>query len=344
MAGMERRDLLLISTGDPAGLGPEICFKAFKEIGRVPGVRLVPVGDLETLSRAAELVGYPLPLSRMGSLRDPGGPESGREILHVDLEGPVQPGRVSARAGRHAYRILETCSGLCLAGGAGGLVTGPINKEALERAGHGGLGHTEILARLAGVPSVETVFCLGRLKVFFLTRHLSLAQALLEVTSEAVLASLERMQEAMISLGVEQPRLGVPGLNPHCGDGGLFGREEIDEIRPAVEAAQARGIDARGPVGADSIFHQGLRGEFDAILALYHDQGHIAAKTRDFFGAVTLTLGLPYLRTSVDHGTGFDIAWKGKGNPASLIRAIEIAADLLNRSLPASGRTNPSGT
>ncbi len=305
--------------------------KALKALGGLDGVRLVPVGDYQVLRDAAELVEGPFPLQRIDSLSRPRASGSGAEILHVEMPAQLLRGRVSAEAGEHTYRILETCSRLCLRGEAPALVTAPINKEALEAAGHGGLGHTEHLARMAGGAAVETVFCLGDLRIFFLSRHLPLRAALETIRKDTVLAALVRMDSAMKALGVESPRLGVPGLNPHCGDGGLFGTEESEEIAPAVAAAQEMGLDVQGPIGADSIFHMGLVGAFDAVLSLYHDQGHIAVKTRDFHGTVTMTLGLPYLRTSVDHGTGFDIAWQGAANPESMIRAVQLAVDHLQR-------------
>jgi len=311
--------------------------KALKALGGFDGIRLIAVGDFRVLRDAAALAEAPFPLQRIDSLAGSPSPDPGIEVLHVEMTDPAPRGRVSAEAGEHSFRILETCSRRCLEGGAVGVVTAPINKESLEAAGHGGMGHTELLARFAGVDSVETVFCLGGLRIFFLTRHLSLRTALEKIRKETILAALVRMDGAMKSLGVERPRLGVPGLNPHCGDGGLFGTEEVEEILPAVNAARERGLDVAGPVGADSIFHLGLEGDFDAILSLYHDQGHIASKTRDFHGTVTLTLGLPYLRTSVDHGTGFDIAWQGAANPASMIRAVELAVEQVRRgALPGS--------
>jgi 4-hydroxythreonine-4-phosphate dehydrogenase len=300
-------------------------------VGRLEGIRLVPAGDFQVLQDAAALARVPFPLRRIDSLTGPRTPDSGIEALHVEMTDPVPRGIVSAAAGEHSFRVLETCSSRCLAGEAAGLVTAPISKESLKAAGHGGLGHTELLARFAGVEQVETVFCLGGLRIFFLTRHLSLREALERIRKETVLAALIRMDGAMKSLGVESPRLGVPGLNPHCGDGGLFGREEIEEIVPAVTTAGERGLDVRGPIGADSIFHLGLEGNFDAILSLYHDQGHIASKTRDFHGTVTLTLGLPYLRASVDHGTGLDIAWQGDAKPESMIRAVGLAVEQVRR-------------
>jgi len=325
---------LLISTGDPAGVGPEICLAALRDLGPLDPVRPVLVGDARVLGEAADLVAYPRALQRIDSLSGPRASAERTEVLHVAFPGTLQRGRVSAEAGENTYQILAACSRLCLRGEAGALVTAPFNKASLEAAGRGALGHTELLARLAGVDAVETVFCLERLRIFFLTRHLSLRDALARVRREPILAALIRMDRVLRDLGGGRPRLGVPGLNPHCGEGGLFGREEIEEIAPAVADARAMGLAAQGPIGADSIFHLGLAGALDAILSLYHDQGHIAAKTRDFHGTITLTLGLPYLRTSVDHGTGFDIAWQGIANPESMVRAVRLAVDRLRATLP----------
>lgn len=297
----------------------------------MPDIRFVLVGDLQVLEDTAALIRFPDPLARLDSRVEERDRTASREVLHVEMRGPAPRGKVSPEGGDHAFQILQTCSRCCLRGEAAGLVTGPINKESLELAGHGGLGHTELLARLAGVASVETVFFLEEFRIFFLSRHVSLREALREIRKEKILAALERMDRAMKETGIKRPRLGVPGLNPHCGDGGLFGREEADEIRPAVLAAQAQGMDVQGPVGADSIFHMGYEREFDAVLALYHDQGHIAAKTRNFYGTVTQTLGLPYIRTSVDHGTGLDIAWQGAANPESMILAVRLAVDLIRK-------------
>ena len=314
-----------------------MCLKALRALSGFEGVRLVTVGDLRVLRDAADLLKLDKPLRRIDSLDEPRPPGPGIEILHVEMTEPAPRGAVSAAAGRHTLRILETCSRLCLSGEAAGVVTAPVNKESLMAAGHGALGHTERLARLAGVESAETVFCVERLRIFFLTRHLSLREAVEAVRRGPILAALLRMDRAMKSLGLQTPRLGVAGLNPHCGDGGLFGTEDVEEVVPAVAAARQQGVDVQGPIGADSIFHMGLEGAFDAVLSLYHDQGHIAAKTRDFHGTVTLTLGLPYLRTSVDHGTALDIAWQGTANPKSMIRAIELAVEQLSRGWVARG-------
>ena len=328
---------LLISTGDPAGLGPEICIKALAEIGTKPGFKVVPAGDFEILKEAADLIGYRVPLAKRTSLEQLQDPESNNEILHVEADEPIPKARESAEAGRHAHRILRTCAQLCLEGRAAAMVTCPINKASLKLAGHEEQGHTELLAAFAGVTSVETVFCVERLKIFFLSRHVSLRDAITRIERDNVLEALIRMDRSMKGLGFRRPRLGVPGLNPHCGEGGLFGREEIEAILPAVEEARRQGLQVEGPIGADSIYHLGLKGRFDAILSLYHDQGHIASKTYSFHQTVTLSLGLPFVRTSVDHGTGFDIAWKGLANPESLVRAIRLSVEVIRGTGPGRG-------
>lgn len=305
--------------------------KALKILGTPLELRILPVGNFEILEGAARLVGFPRPLRRIDSIAEAGDQTTGTAILHVELDATVPKGRVSAAAGKHAYQIMRICSEICLRRKGFGLVTCPINKESLQKAGFEGKGHTELLAEFAGVSRVETVFCIRDLKIFFLSRHVSLRDAIERVRKAEILQAILRMDRSMRELGVERPRLAVAGLNPHSGDGGLFGREEIEEILPAVSEARELGMDVQGPIGADAVFHLGLQGRFDAILALYHDQGHIAAKTHDFFQTVTLSLGLPFLRTSVDHGTGFDIAWKGIANPESLIRAVELAVELMRK-------------
>lgn len=323
------RPLILVSTGDPAGIGPEICMKALKILGPEPSRRIVPVGDFDLLSEAARLAGYREPLQKMATLpkEEPRYAEPCR-VFHVPLKQSPARGVPSAPAGRHAYEILKTCVRLCMEHRNLALVTCPIHKESMKLAGYGARGHTELLADLAGVDRVETVFCVGALKIFFLTRHMPLREAVERVKKDRIRQAILRMERSMKELGCGRPRLAVAGLNPHCGEGGLFGREEIDEIVPAVAEARKLGIDVEGPLPADSIFHLGLEGRYDGILSLYHDQGHIAAKTKSFFQAVTLSLGLPFIRTSVDHGTGLDISWKGLAKAESLVRAIEVAAEL----------------
>ncbi|OQA18976.1 MAG: 4-hydroxythreonine-4-phosphate dehydrogenase 2 [bacterium ADurb.Bin363] len=312
-------------------MGPEICIKTMKFLHALQSVKIIPVGNFKILCKAARLFEYSSPLVKLSSIEEARDFLSNNEVLNIELEDEIKTGKVSSESGRHTYNILKTCSTLCLQGKTTGIVTCPINKEALQLAGYNGEGHTEILKNLAYVPWVETVFCIEKLKIFFLSRHVSLQKAISLITKDTVLSALIKMDNCMKDMGYQEPRLGLPGLNPHCGDGGLFGKEEIEELIPAVMEARKKGINVKGPVGADSIYHLGIQGEFDAILSLYHDQGHIASKTYNFYKTVTITLGLPYIRTSVDHGTGYDIAWKGVANPESLIRATSIAMDLIEK-------------
>jgi 4-hydroxythreonine-4-phosphate dehydrogenase len=240
----------------------------------------------------------------------------------------LAPGEVQAEAGRLAHAALGTAHSLIAAGKAAALVTAPWSKEALSLAGCPQLGHTEALAALTGRPDPITLFVCDGLRIAFLTRHLSLADAVAAVTKDRIQGFLGRLRVELEAIDLKAPRLAVAALNPHAGEGGLLGREEIDAIAPAVEAARAEGINVEGPVPADAVFHRAAQGGFDCVVSLYHDQGHIAAKTRDFFGTVSLTLGLPYIRTSPDHGTAFDIAGKNRANPASLINAVELAVRL----------------
>jgi len=329
---MDKPDFLLISTGDPAGIGPEICIKTMKEIKKTPGIKIIPVGNFDILSEAMELCGYSMPIIKRNTIDEISDFDSPYEILHVKSDKSIEKGKVSLEAGLHTIDILKTCSHLSMSGRARGVVTGPVNKESLKLAGYEG-GHTEIFKDLTGVSSVDTIFCIENLKIFFLSRHVSLKDAIFLVKKENLIRAITNMDKIMKSLGYENPILGIPGLNPHCGDGGLFGREEIEEIIPAVSEANKRGVNVKGPIGADSIYHLGIKGEFDGILSLYHDQGHIASKTYDFYKTVTMSVGLPYLRTSVDHGTGFDIAWKNMANHVSLMKAVDLAVELFKRNL-----------
>jgi 4-hydroxythreonine-4-phosphate dehydrogenase len=239
------------------------------------------------------------------------------------------PGKIRAEAGLMAYRIVEKAHGLIQGKVADAMVTCPINKEALHEAGLPRVAHTEILAHLTGRPDPLTLFVAKKLRIAFFTRHLSLGDAIRSVRREPLVRFVERLRDELGVLGERNPRLAMAALNPHGGEGGLLGQEETEEIEPAVKDLKAKGIDIEGPVPADSVFHLAREGRFDCVVSLYHDQGHIAAKTSDFHSTLSMTLGLPYLRTSVDHGTGFDIAWQGKARPDSLIEAACLAAESL---------------
>ncbi len=310
------RPLVALTMGDPAGIGPEIVARAVADPDVAAAARCRVFGDARVLGKAAALTG-----ARTGA------GAIAAEVVDLANADPAvfSPGKVSALCGRASWEYVQASVRTALAGQVDAVVTAPINKEAVAAAGVGHTGHTEMLAALAGVKDPLTLFETRGLRVFFLTRHLSLRLACEQVTRARIVDCLERCAAALPRLGLRGP-IAVAGLNPHCGEHGLFGEEEVREIEPAVAEARARGLEVVGPIGADSVFHLAHAGRYAAVLSLYHDQGHIACKTLDFERTVSLTLGLPFLRTSVDHGTAFDIAWTGKASPVSLREAIFAAA------------------
>lgn len=317
---MDARPIVAITMGDPAGVGPEICASSLADAAVRRAARCVLYGDQRVFTNAAYLVGA---ADALAEARDSG------DLRIVDLANAdpkaYRPGEVSALCGRAAWEYVEAATRAVLAGESRALVTAPINKESVRAAGVPHIGHTEMLGALSGIADPLTMFETLGLRVFFLTRHVSLKKACDLVTKERLLDYIERCSAALGGLGVTG-ELAVAGLNPHCGEHGLFGDEEGREIEPAIAEARARGLAVSGPVGADSVFHQAKIGRYAAVLSLYHDQGHIACKTLDFERTVSLTLGLPFLRTSVDHGTAFDIAWRGKASAVGMVEAILAAA------------------
>jgi len=338
---MVTRPIIAITMGDPAGIGPEVVAKALAQDEVWEVCRPLVVGDADTLSRAAALVD---PASTGLTLHAITHVERARferatpdvfDLGAVDVD--VAPGRVSAAAGQAAVACIKQATALALSGQVVGLVTGPINKAALQAAGCPYIGHTELLAALTGAERVTTMLATPGLRVVHVTRHLPLAKVAAQITRQRVLQTLRLTDAGLREMGVPRPQVAVtcPGgqcqraaLNPHGGDEGLLGREEIEEIGPAVAAARAEGIAAYGPIPADSVFFRAIRGEFDVVVAMYHDQGHIPIKTYGFERSVTVTLGLPIVRTSVDHGTAFDIAWQGRANQESMVEAIKLAAQM----------------
>jgi len=313
--------IIAVTMGDPAGIGPEIVVRALANDTVQRSARALIVGDRWVLDRAMDVTGVRLDVST--------GPVRLLDLANVDHR--LQWGKLQATAGAAAGQWIERAVQEVTAGRAEALATAPINKEALWRAGYRHLGHTEMLGALTGSPDPLTMFVVRNLRIFFLSRHVSLREALDQVSRGRIVSMLPRIAAELRKLGVPQPRLAVAALNPHAGEGGALGREDQEEIAPAVEEARARGLHVDGPIPADSVFAQALEGRYDAVLALYHDQGHIAAKTLDFHGAVSVTLGLPFIRTSVDHGTAFDIAGKGIARADSMAAAILMAADLVRR-------------
>ncbi len=308
---------IAITMGDPFGIGPEIAVQTLADAHIQKCCNPVLVGDRTVLDAAAKLCHipdfearfghqiYPVP----GKIKDP-----------FALAGTVQ-----ASGGQAAYDCICAAHELCVSGKADAVATAPINKESLKAAEVPYIGHTEIFAALTHTYDPLTMFETTGLRIFFLTRHMSLKTACEAVTEERVLDYIRRCTLALRNIGITKGTLAVAGLNPHSGEHGLFGKEEMEAIVPAVQKAKAEGYDVEGPVSADSVFHLAHKGRYTAVLSLYHDQGHIAAKTLDFHRTISITHGLPYLRTSVDHGTAFDIAWQGNADPISMREAVRLA-------------------
>ncbi|MED1862517.1 4-hydroxythreonine-4-phosphate dehydrogenase PdxA [Fictibacillus nanhaiensis] len=320
--------IIAIPMGDPAGIGPEITMKSLakKEIYDV--CKPLVIGDTAVLEKAIEIVGADLRINEVTSPAE-GKYELGTvdviNLNNIDMK-KLQYGEVSAQGGQGAFEYIKKAVELATAGEVKALATTPINKESLKAANVPYIGHTEMLEALAGSDDPLTMFEVRGMRIFFLTRHLSLKDAIAAMTKERVHDYLVRCDRALARLGVENRRWAVAGLNPHSGEGGLFGWEEVEQIKPGIELAVADGINAVGPVPADSVFFQALNGKYDAVLSLYHDQGHIAAKMTDFHRTISITNGLPFLRTSVDHGTAFDIAGKNIAESTSMEECIKLAA------------------
>src|SRR3984957_15527330 len=324
----EQRPVLAITMGDPAGIGPEIAVRALLSPEVRACSRSFLIGDARIFEQALSVCGEYATLNRITGPEVLTDREGFIDVMHQQTADPaaLQMGKVQALGGEAAYAAIRTSIELAMAGRVAGVATTPINKESLKAAKIPFIGHTEMFADQTGAREEMTMFTISGLKIFFLTRHLSLVEACKQITRDRTLKGIENSVKALHQLGIETPHLAVAALNPHGGEDGLFGREEIEAIKPAIEAARARGMRVSGPVPADSVFHMARIGRYDAVLSLYHDQGHIAAKMMDFEKTVSVTLGLPILRTSVDHGTAFDIAGTGKASAVSMIEAVEVAA------------------
>lgn len=316
--------------GDAAGVGPEIIAKLFaaRPVGERVEARPVVVGELEILGATAAALGLPV---RFADERTASG-----DAIPVRSPGFLQAagfrtGEISAACGDAAFRYFAHAIEECLAGRAHGIVTAPLHKEAMNRAGHAFAGHTEILEKMTGVEGPVMALWHPKVVVSHVTDHLPLRAALDAITVERVVHVTRLTHAALVRAGVTQPRIALAGVNPHAGENGLFGREEIDILRPAMDVLRGEGIETSGPHPGDTVFLQALRGAFDAVLAMYHDQGFGPMKTIDFANGVNCTLGLPFVRTSPDHGTAFNIAGQGIAEPESMIAAWDLAVKLLGR-------------
>ena len=323
-----KKPLIAVTLGDPAGIGPEIVVKTAADKDLFEEANCIVIGDAGVVEQAIGVTGVDL---KVNCVEDPADGDYSEGVLNmidmknIDLD-KFEYGKVSAMCGKAAFEYIEKSIQMTMDGQADAVATAPINKEAIRAAEINFIGHTEIFAELTNTNDPLTMFETNGLRVFFLTRHVSLREMLDMITKERVIDYVERCTEALERLGVKEGTMAVAGLNPHSGEHGLFGWEEVNEIAPAVEELRARGYNVVGPVPADSVFHQAALGRFNSVLSLYHDQGHIATKTLDFDRTIAITNSMPILRTSVDHGTAFDIAGKGIAGAVSMIESVRLAA------------------
>lgn len=323
------KPIIGITMGDASGIGPEVIVKALskREIHNI--CRPIIIGDAKVIAMAKRFAKTPLEINAVDDV-DKASFKFGIldvfDLKNVDLS-EVEAGKVNKASGKAAVEFVEKAVELALKKEIHAIATAPLNKEAINLAGYHYQGHTEILAHLTKTRKYAMMLAAGPLRVIHVTTHISLREACKSIDKERVLDTIVLAHEALTAMGFTNPKIGVSGLNPHAGEGGLFGTEEIDHIKPAVKEARERGIDVRGPIPPDTVFLKAKEKTFDVVVAMYHDQGHIPIKLIGFEKGVNITLGLPIVRTSVDHGTAFDIVGKGVASPVSMIEAIKMAVD-----------------
>jgi 4-hydroxythreonine-4-phosphate dehydrogenase len=312
---IETLPTIALTVGDPAGIGSEVVLKALADTEVARLARWIVVGDSRILKMVERVTGSALESAEL------------RDVPALTDIDDFAFGRLDARCGRAAVEYVRIATELCLAGGADAMVTAPLNKEAVAMAGYRFSGHTEYIAELCGVAESRMLLSSERLSTVHVTTHVALRTAC-ELNTSRILSTIKLGNEAMQLLGFERPRVAVCGLNPHAGEHGLFGKEDAQHITPAIDAARDEGIQCSGPHAADTIFLQASRGAYDLVVAMYHDQGHIPMKLIDFEGTVNISLGIPIIRTSVDHGTAFDIAGKNQADARSMKQAMRVAAKM----------------
>ena len=327
----DNKPIIAITMGDPCGIGPEVVAKtlASDEIYRM--CRVVVLGNAHAMEQAAKLTNNTgLKVQEVDSLKNAGNTAGQVDIIDPHNLNPedITVGKISPTCGRACMEWVTAAGELAMNGEVDAIATAPVNKEAASLAGYTSIGHMELLQELTGAPDVATMLMTKHLWVVHLTTHRSLRIACDYVTKDRILAKLVLTHDTFGKWGIPNPRIGVAALNPHGSDGGLIGSEEAEEISPAVQLAQEQGVNAIGPIPADSIFHQAIDRAYDVVLAMYHDQGHIPVKVYGFEESITANLGLPFVRTSVDHGTAFDIAGKGIADNTSMIEAVRMAVSL----------------
>ena len=322
---------ILLTLGDAAGIGPEVLVKCLASVASTPHLRAVVIGELDILRNTASALGLSTRFAKEGT---EGSGEIAVRSLGLLKSGDYELGKLSAKCGDAAYQYFIYAVDECLAGRADAIVTAPLNKEAMNLGGHAFVGHTDILEQRTGVVGPVMALWHPKIVVGHVTDHLPLRQALDAITGERVAHVVHLTHDALMKTGMARPRanprIALAGINPHAGENGLFGREEIEVLRPVIATLQAEGLDVSGPYPGDTVFSQALRGRFDAVIAMYHDQGFGPMKTLDMANGVNCTLGLPFVRTSPDHGTAFEIAGKNVAEPESMISAWNLAVKLLN--------------
>lgn len=322
-------NIIAVTMGDPAGIGPEIIIKSLSEAG-LAGAPVVVVGCVRTLRRIMAMNITPqAELRVIQKVCDAHFAPGVINVMDEPLANPdaLTPGVVQAAAGDLAYRCIKRATALALSGEVKAIATAPLNK-ALHLGGHNYPGHTELLAHLTGSKEYAMVLYTDKLKVIHISTHISLRKFLDTLNGERVKTVIRVANHFLKRVGIERPRIAVAGVNPHAGEHGLFGTEEIEIIAPAIEAMQAEDIDVTGPCPPDTVFMQCHEGLFDMVVAMYHDQGHIPLKLLGFYDGVNITAGLPFIRTSADHGTAFDIAWTGKAKSESMAVSIQLAMQI----------------
>lgn len=323
-------NIIAVTMGDPAGIGPEIIIKSLVE-GELSGAPVVVVGCAQTFNRILALNVTPhAELHIINQVSDAHFAPGVINILDEPLADPqaLEPGKVQAQAGDLAYRCVRRATEMAMAGEVKAIATAPLNKEALHLGGHHYPGHTELLAKLTNISDYAMLLYTDKLKVIHVTTHIALRKFLDTLNQDRIKTVIRVADTFLKRVGFENPRIAVAGVNPHAGENGLFGVEEITTVSPAVEAMKAQGLSVFGPCPPDTVFMQCNEGMYDIVVAMYHDQGHIPLKLLGFYDGVNITAGLPFIRTSADHGTAFDIAWTGKAKPESMAVSIQLAMQI----------------
>ncbi len=330
---MTDKPLLAVTIGDPSGIGPEVVAKALQDRSMYDIMRPVLVGTVNVMEKAVKAIGSSDSIVGINSPSDAKCEPGTIEVISpADWEGTEFPiGKHDSGSGTASHLWVEEAAKMCMAGSVEGMVTAPVNKESWNMGGSKDTGHMEVFKRLSGSSYVATMLVSGQMRCMHLSTHKSLGEAVKYVTTENIMTATRLTQKMFNEWGFESPRIAIAALNPHASDNGLIGSEEADEIAPAVAQAVAEGIDASGPHPADTVFNSASAGKYDVVVVMYHDQGHIPIKVYGVEESVTVNLGLPFLRTSVDHGTAFDIAGTGIASEISMIEALKLGASLASR-------------